>query len=77
MSISEEEVRLLRSWLFSRVGDDTDAVVDDLQEENSEELGRKDEEEGEIQGTEEYRRNLRDVAEKVKQLKEKGCREGR
>lgn len=53
--MSESEVSELKSWLFDRVGDSRDVVVDDLQDEEAPAMTKKDEEEGVVQGTEEYK----------------------
>ncbi len=74
----EEEVRLLKSWLFTRVGDETDSVVDEMQEEHFPQMEAEElEEEVEVQGTEEYKRNVSEVSEKVRKLRETGCKDGR
>ncbi len=53
--VSESEVSELKSWLFDRVGDSRDVVVDDLQDEEAPALTKRDEEAGVVQGTEEYK----------------------
>ncbi len=75
MAANEDEVKELKFWLFERVGDAGDAVVDDLQEEQ---FPRLDKEDGEGGGSEEYEKNVTEVAEAVARMsKDVKCKEGR
>lgn len=74
--VLEEEVAELRDWLLTRVGDENDIVVDELQQEWVE--GGEEEDDGEsFPGSEEFREEVPKIRQKVEELKQRGCKEGR
>lgn len=74
-SVQEEEcgVKDLKDWLFDRVGDDNDVVIDDLQEEFGAYFDQL-ESQNPIDGTDEYQVNMKHLNGLIRELKTpEGC----
>ncbi len=71
VAVDEDQIKELKEWLFGRVADDNDIVVDDLQEEFSpyfEEVECKAE--NVCKGSKEYQINMEQLAGSIAKLKE-------
>ncbi len=68
-----ESVSELFDWLWERVADDRDVVVDDLQEEQFPRLEAEDDGNADLRGSEEYRANLAALETTIAELKQPGC----
>lgn len=70
MNGSEEDssIKELKDWLFGRVADDNDIVVDDMQEEFGEHFDKLETENG-VEPSEEYKKNMKLLETSIAELK--------
>lgn len=69
----KDDVKELFDWLWDRVADERDIVVDDLQEEEIPRLEEEDDKKGECLGSVEYKINMAALDTTIAELKVPGC----
>ena len=63
-----EEIQALKDWLFERVADDNDIVVDEMQEEFGVHFEQLEADKNSCQGSEEYRKNIKLLNSSIAEL---------
>ena len=68
-STEEPSVKELKDWLFERVADDNDIVVDEMQNEFGDYYDKMETINGDVEGTDEYKANMEYLKATIAELK--------
>ena len=68
-SCEDQSITELKDWLFDRVADDNDIVIDEMQEEFGAYYDKLENENGNISGSDEYKTNMEHMKTSISELK--------